>query len=331
MDAEALGAGQAGHPARQRAVRRAGRRRPHRRPPRDRRLSPAALRPASGAHHHLRRARGHRRPDRSRRPSSGWHPASYAMVVCRPIPENSVLEIVTAWSARRRGMPLLVVGPYGDDDPYHVPCERRPRTRWSSPGRSSTRTGCSALRFHAPSTCTATPSAARTRRWSRRWRPAMRSSPTTTSTTRGWPGPDNAYFSDADELAPLLDELLDDADAPGADGRRRAGRDSATSSPGTRIGGQYEQALLAALASGHASSTASTRCKEVVAVIDVAVVGLGKMGLSHLSMIRAHPDVEPGRRLRRHRVPAGHPRRSTPGCRPTRTSTRCSTRPSRRR
>jgi predicted dehydrogenase len=26
-------------------------------------------------------------------------------------------------------------------------------------------------------------------------------------------------------------------------------------------------------------------------VIDVAVVGLGKMGLSHLSMIKAHPEV----------------------------------------
>ena len=26
-------------------------------------------------------------------------------------------------------------------------------------------------------------------------------------------------------------------------------------------------------------------------MIDVAVVGLGKMGLSHLSMIKAHPDV----------------------------------------
>ncbi len=39
-------------------------------------------------------------------------PGEYAMVVCRPIPENSVLEIVTAWSKRRRSMPLLVVGPY---------------------------------------------------------------------------------------------------------------------------------------------------------------------------------------------------------------------------
>ena len=27
-------------------------------------------------------------------------------------------------------------------------------------------------------------------------------------------------------------------------------------------------------------------------MLDVAVVGLGKMGLSHLSMVRAHPDVK---------------------------------------
>ena len=26
-------------------------------------------------------------------------------------------------------------------------------------------------------------------------------------------------------------------------------------------------------------------------MLDVAVVGLGKMGLSHLSIVRAHPDV----------------------------------------
>ena len=48
----------------------------------------------------------------------GLVPDQYATIVCRPIPENSVLEIVKAWSSAKRGMPLVVVGPYGDDDPY---------------------------------------------------------------------------------------------------------------------------------------------------------------------------------------------------------------------
>lgn len=48
----------------------------------------------------------------------GLTPGRYATLVCRPIPENSVLEIVTAWSRRRRGMPLVVVGPFDEEDSY---------------------------------------------------------------------------------------------------------------------------------------------------------------------------------------------------------------------
>ncbi len=36
----------------------------------------------------------------------------YATVVARPEPENSILEIVEAWSRRPRGMPLVIVGDY---------------------------------------------------------------------------------------------------------------------------------------------------------------------------------------------------------------------------
>ncbi|GAB3308229.1 DUF1972 domain-containing protein [Epidermidibacterium keratini] len=48
----------------------------------------------------------------------GLQPGAYATLVSRPTPENSVREIVAAWSARRRGMPLVVVGPYDADEPY---------------------------------------------------------------------------------------------------------------------------------------------------------------------------------------------------------------------
>lgn len=42
----------------------------------------------------------------------GLQPNRYAIMIARPEPENSVLEVVQAWSARRRGMPLVVLGNY---------------------------------------------------------------------------------------------------------------------------------------------------------------------------------------------------------------------------
>jgi glycosyltransferase involved in cell wall biosynthesis len=49
----------------------------------------------------------------------GLTPGAFATMICRPIPENSCLEIVRAWSARSRGLPLVVLGDYQPDDPYH--------------------------------------------------------------------------------------------------------------------------------------------------------------------------------------------------------------------
>lgn len=43
----------------------------------------------------------------------------YATLIARPEPENSILEVVQAWSARRRGCLLAVLGRYDDADPYH--------------------------------------------------------------------------------------------------------------------------------------------------------------------------------------------------------------------
>lgn len=44
----------------------------------------------------------------------------YLVVVARAEPENSILEIVQAHSARVRGLPLVVLGTYRDDDAYHA-------------------------------------------------------------------------------------------------------------------------------------------------------------------------------------------------------------------
>jgi len=49
----------------------------------------------------------------------GFEPDRYLTLVARPEPENSVLEAVQAFSARRRGLTLAVLGHYRDDHPYH--------------------------------------------------------------------------------------------------------------------------------------------------------------------------------------------------------------------
>lgn len=79
----------------------------------------------------------------------GLAPASYAIVVCRPIPENSVLEIVRAWSARTRNRTLVVVGPYGEEDPYHVAVRSAASNEVMFPGAIFDQERLGALRFHA--------------------------------------------------------------------------------------------------------------------------------------------------------------------------------------
>ena len=49
----------------------------------------------------------------------GLSSGGYATLIARPEPENSILEIVEAWSARRRGLLLAVLGRYDDGDAYH--------------------------------------------------------------------------------------------------------------------------------------------------------------------------------------------------------------------
>ncbi|MUL76158.1 DUF1972 domain-containing protein [Mycolicibacterium sp. CBMA 226] len=50
----------------------------------------------------------------------GLEPKKYLTLVARPLPENSILELVQAFSAKPRGVTLAVLGDYnGDADPYH--------------------------------------------------------------------------------------------------------------------------------------------------------------------------------------------------------------------
>lgn len=50
----------------------------------------------------------------------GLEAGRYLTLVCRPIPENSILELVRGFSARRRGVNLAILGDYdGDRETYH--------------------------------------------------------------------------------------------------------------------------------------------------------------------------------------------------------------------
>ena len=79
----------------------------------------------------------------------GLEAGGYATLVCRPIPENSVLEIVAAWSRRPRGMRLLVVGPYGDSDPYHRAVRDAASAEVLFPGAIFDPERLTALRLHS--------------------------------------------------------------------------------------------------------------------------------------------------------------------------------------
>lgn len=49
----------------------------------------------------------------------GLEPGRYLTLIARPEPENSVLEVVRAFSARRRGQVLAVLGRYDEQQAYH--------------------------------------------------------------------------------------------------------------------------------------------------------------------------------------------------------------------
>jgi glycosyltransferase involved in cell wall biosynthesis len=50
----------------------------------------------------------------------GLVPGRYSTLICRPIPENSILELVQGFSSERRGHQLVIFGDYQPDkDPYH--------------------------------------------------------------------------------------------------------------------------------------------------------------------------------------------------------------------
>ncbi|MDF1818772.1 MAG: DUF1972 domain-containing protein [Immundisolibacteraceae bacterium] len=49
----------------------------------------------------------------------GLTPGKYVLIIARPEPENSILEMVRAYASQARDIPLVVLGNYSETHPYH--------------------------------------------------------------------------------------------------------------------------------------------------------------------------------------------------------------------
>jgi glycosyltransferase involved in cell wall biosynthesis len=80
----------------------------------------------------------------------GLEPGGYAIVVARPEPENSVLEMVRAFSGRRRGAKLVVLGDFAPTrNRYHAAVMAAASDEVTFPGGLYDPGVLAALRFHA--------------------------------------------------------------------------------------------------------------------------------------------------------------------------------------
>ena len=177
----------------------------------------------------------------------GLTPGGYATMVCRPIPENSCLEIVRAWSARSRGVPLVVLGTYEEGDDYHRAVKAAAGDEVLFLGAIHEPEVIGSLRRHArmylhghtvggtnPSLveamAAANPVVAHRNKYNT------------------WVAGDGAlYFSDEDELDAHLGATLDRPEVLRDMGRTVRDRFDSEFT-WERIGSQYEQALLRAMA-----------------------------------------------------------------------------------
>lgn len=176
----------------------------------------------------------------------GLTPGGYVSVICRPIPENNVLEIVQAWSRSRRGLDLVVLGTFDPSDPYHAQVLAAASGEVRFLGAIYDPDVVSSLRFHSRAyvhghTVGGTnPSLVE----------AMAASNAVIAHdnvyNRFVAGEGNRFFESADDLARHLDTLLDDDAALSSMGRASRSRYEHEYT-WEHIGGLYESVLLRAL------------------------------------------------------------------------------------
>jgi glycosyltransferase involved in cell wall biosynthesis len=142
----------------------------------------------------------------------GLVPRNYFVSIARLEPDNNVLEIVCAVSRRSRGARLVVVGGLDEDNPYHASIRAAASGEVLFPGAIYDKTVVQALRFHARAYCHGhmvggtNPSLVESL-WCGNAILAHRN-PFNLWTA----GPDQFYFSDADECAEMIERvIMDDA------------------------------------------------------------------------------------------------------------------------
>jgi glycosyltransferase involved in cell wall biosynthesis len=80
----------------------------------------------------------------------GLTPGRYLTLIARPIPENSILDIVRGFSIRQRGVSLVILGEYQPDmDPYHREVTRAASSEVRFLGAVYEPSLVQALRFHS--------------------------------------------------------------------------------------------------------------------------------------------------------------------------------------
>ncbi len=80
----------------------------------------------------------------------GLEPGRYLSCICRPIPENSLLEIVEGFSAKPRGVRLVVLGTFSPEtDDYHRQIIRAAGAEVVFPGAIYEPEVVQAIRFHS--------------------------------------------------------------------------------------------------------------------------------------------------------------------------------------
>ena len=173
----------------------------------------------------------------------GLRSGEFSTVICRPIPENSLLEIVSAFSRRERHHRLVVLGTFeASGDPYHDEILRAASSEVVFPGAIYDPDVVAALRFHSrcyvhghtvggtnPSLVEAMAAA----------NPVLAHD----NVYNRWVAGDRTrFFSTADELAQLFDELLDDEEELGAMSKSSRERHRAEFT-WEHVAGQYERLL----------------------------------------------------------------------------------------
>jgi glycosyltransferase involved in cell wall biosynthesis len=138
---------------------------------------------------------------------------NYAILIARAEPENSILEVVSAWSRKARGMQLVVLGKYESSHAYQRAVQDAASSEVVFPGAIYDKAVVQALRFHArlyihghqvggtnPSLVEALGAGNAVLAHDNRF-------------NRWVAGPEAHYFANEDECATALDNLLADPEA----------------------------------------------------------------------------------------------------------------------